>query len=106
MRVSEGVAASVPTTVQAALWRLIGEKCRDGEELDFLQTFEIMAQTDAHGEEVLVVVHRQDSPPFVDATVLRGLREKFAGHVWAVDDGARATMLLPEEHDGEGRWKP
>ena len=96
-RVSDEVAARVPINIQAALWRLIGEKRRQGEELDSTQSFEIDSQTDVHGEEVLVVVHRQDNPAFVDVTVLRRLPEKFVGRVVVVDDGERAVMLLPKE---------
>lgn len=96
--VTSGVADRIAPEVQAVLWRMIDNKRDAGEELDYIQMFELSASKNNRGEEVQIVVQRQERPAFVDAEAVAGLSVLVTERVWVVDDGECSTMMLPEEY--------
>jgi len=94
---SSGVIAVIPPGIQAALWRMIGEKREAGEELDRLQMFELSTRKTDTGTTVQLIVQRQESPAFVDAMVV-GDPKPYDGSVYVVEDENGSAMMLQEEY--------
>jgi len=95
---TRGVVTELALDIQIILWGLIDAMRDSGEELDYLQTFELTVRQNAAGETIQLIIHRQERPAFVDATVLRNISTPFNGRIWVIDDETHATMLLPEEY--------
>ena len=93
---TQSVADCVPLHLQIMLWTLIERKRLTGEELDYLQVFELSLYSDG-GQSLQQVIHRQEVPPFAETHYFE-TEEIYVGKIWTMDNGDHATMLLPSDH--------
>jgi hypothetical protein len=95
--VTRGIAADVELHLQMILWKLIDSKTQSGQQMDYLQIFELEAVETPKGR-FQRITHRQEQPSFKDTLELYSIIHPINLKVWAIDDGENSTMLLPEEY--------
>lgn len=94
--VTSGIQQEVPLELQLFLWSCIDSLKDQGNELDYLQVFEI---TGEFGDELshLNIEHRQEVPEYNKTYVVTS-EEPINAKIFVIDDGEYTTMLLAEEY--------
>lgn len=95
--VTRGIADKISLELQMLLWTLIDVKKRKGQELDYLQIFELSVEC-LGGESYQKITHSQEVPPFTNQHIFHLTSQPVIGSVWVIDSTEYATMLLPEEY--------
>ncbi len=93
---TRGVADEVGLDIQIVLWSLIGKRKTTGK-IDYLQVFELTVECQ-NGEQVQMIIHRQEVPPMKDEYIIRGILEPLDTKIWVIDSGEYCTMLFPAEY--------
>ncbi len=97
MYATRGIIAEVEPSLQTLLWELLDAKAESGQELDYLQIFELSV-VDTPAGKVQRIVHRQEQPFFRDIHECLRVEYPIELRIWVIDDGDHATMLLPSEY--------
>lgn len=92
--VTRSIDNTLSPKMQLILWGLIDDQVKKGNEMDYLQKFELNI-TDA-GQEIR---HSQEKPRRSYKTVLSIIMEDFISKtIWVIDDVEYQTMLFPEDY--------
>lgn len=92
------VAAQVGVELQLALWAAIDLRAEQGEELDYLQLFELSVEW-VGGEPLQKVRNRQEQPQQEVFFYVNGVETPLDGvTLWILDSGTHSTMLFPNEY--------
>lgn len=92
--VTRSIDNTLSPKMQLILWGLIDDQVKKGNEMDYLQKFELNI-TDA-GQEIR---HSQEKPRRSYKTVLPIIMEDFISKtIWVIDDIEYQTMLFPEDY--------
>ncbi|MFD2370573.1 DUF960 family protein [Brevibacillus sp. GCM10020057] len=96
--VTRGVNELVPVELQLLLWSILEKRMERGDQLDYLQLFELSAEM-VDGEPLQKVINRQEQP-FHEEVFYVDHTENLANGVtvWIMDSGEYSTMLLPDEY--------
>lgn len=91
---TRAIAESLHMEVQVLLWNLIDHQRKQGNELDYLQVFELTSNGDKQK-----ILHRQEVPPLERSWLiaLRGT-QPIDSTVWCIDDGENQMMLYPSDY--------
>lgn len=98
--VTSRINAELPITYQIVLWNTIDNLRDTGQELDYLQVFELSTTEDANGKAIQVIRHFQEVP-FYEKKYSLPIKHKKEGiddKVYVIDDGNHTTMLLASEY--------
>ncbi|WP_411502718.1 DUF960 family protein [Brevibacillus centrosporus] len=96
--VTRGVHEVVPFELQLLLWSILEKRQVRGEQLDYLQVFELSAEW-VDGEPVQKVVNRQEQPFQQEVFYVDHIENLAIGvTVWIIDSGEYSTAILPEEY--------
>lgn len=96
--VTRGVHEVVPVQLQLLLWGILEKRKERGDQLDYLQVFELSAEM-VDGEPLQKVTNRQEQPDYQEVFYIDHTENVAIGiTVWIMDSGAYATMLLPSEY--------
>ncbi|RNB90210.1 hypothetical protein EDM59_01835 [Brevibacillus nitrificans] len=96
--VTRGVNEAVPFELQLILWSILEKRQERGDQLDYLQIFELSAEW-VDGEPLQKVVNRQEQPIHQEAFYVDHIENLAIGvTVWIMDSGKYSTALLPEEN--------
>ena len=98
--VTSGINADLPITYQIILWNTIDNLRDAGQELDYLQVFELSTTEDASGNVIQEVRHFQEVPPYEKkySLPIKSKEEGIDDKVYVIDDGDHATMLFASEY--------
>ncbi len=94
--VTKGIQLEIPLELQLFLWNCIDTLKDQGQELDYLQVFEIITE---RADDILFrkIEHRQEVPEYsITYKVLP--TEIVNAKIFVIDDGKYSTMLLAEEY--------
>ncbi|WP_322630251.1 DUF960 family protein [Brevibacillus borstelensis] len=95
---TRGVNEAVPFELQLLLWGILEKRQERGEQLDYLQVFELSAEW-VDEEPVQKILNRQEQPFHQEVFYVNHIENLAIGvTVWGIDSGEYATMLLPEEY--------
>ena len=94
---TRGITDEISLELQTILWNLIDEQRSKGQELDYLQIFELSVEY-AIGEVYQKITHRQEVPPFANMHIFRLYSQSVTGKVWIIGSTEYTTMLLPKEY--------
>lgn len=91
---TRAVGETIPLEIQLLLWNLIDHQRKQGNELDYLQVFELRRKDDK--QEIL---HRQEIPPR-KSTWIGTLKSTnpIDSVIWCIDDGENQMMLYPSDY--------
>ncbi|MFS0555784.1 DUF960 family protein [Brevibacillus reuszeri] len=96
--VTRGVNEVVPVELQLILWSILEKRQERGDQLDFLQVFELSAEW-VDGEPLQKVTNRQEQPFHEEVFYVDHTENLAIGvTVWIVDSRTYSTMLLPKEY--------
>ncbi|MGG3887338.1 DUF960 family protein [Brevibacillus panacihumi] len=96
--VTRGVNEVVSFELQLHLWRILEQRQERGDQLDYLQVFELSAEW-MDKEPVQKALNRQELPYHQEVFYFDNIENLAIGvTVWVIDSGEYATMLLPEEY--------
>lgn len=91
-----GVKDNIPMDLQIFLWSCIDNLKNQGNELDYLQVFELKKIT-CDDIEYQMVEHRQEVPEYKKKySILPS--ENVDAKIFIIDDGDHSTMMLAEEY--------
>lgn len=92
--VTSGIQQEIPLELQLFMWRCIDELREQGQELDYLQVFELSCE----GGDGLII-HRQEVPKYEQRYAIPSEEtETITTKIFVIDDGAYSTMLLASEY--------
>ncbi|MBY0055138.1 hypothetical protein H7K32_26695 [Brevibacillus agri] len=95
---TRGIADRIEPTIQMALWQAIEVRKARGDELDYLQVFELSVEM-VDGEPLQKVLNRQEQPEHRESFYVDGVQEPIGGvTIWVMDSGTYCTMLFPDEY--------
>ena len=92
---SRGVHNDIPLNIQVMLWELIDKRIANGEEMDYLQIFDLVAKG-TKKYPLQYVKHRQEVPPYSKEWTAE-YSQPITTKIYVIDDGSHCTMLFPEE---------
>lgn len=96
--VTRRVNEVVSFELQLHLWRILEQRQERGDQLDYLQVFELSAEW-VDKEPVQKVLNRQEQPFYQEVFYVDKIENLAIGvTVWVIDSGEYTTMLLPEEY--------
>ena len=96
--VTRGVNEVVSCELQLLLWSILDKRQERGDQLDYLQVFELSAEW-VDGEPIQKVLNRQEQPFHEEVFYLDHTENLAIGvTVWVMDSGDYSTMLLPDEY--------
>ena len=91
---TRAIADKLHMEIQVLLWNLIDYQQEAGEQLDYLQVFELKKR---HNKQL--IIHRQEEPARErEYTVTLEHGSPVNLTVWCIDDGSHETMLLPSDY--------
>lgn len=91
---TRAISESLHVEIQGLLWSLIDRQNEKGNELDYLQIFELKIQD---GKQQ--IIHRQEIPEKEDLiTITLHYTKPVHTTVWCIDSGDYQTMLYPEDY--------
>lgn len=97
--VTYGIHTTLPPVVIIFLWNLIEARRRSGQEIDYLQVFNLYAAADGYNRPIQVIWHSQEEPLYNALyTIELPDRGIIKATIYAIDDGFHSTMLLAEEY--------
>ncbi|WP_129727924.1 DUF960 family protein [Ectobacillus funiculus] len=83
-----------PVELQQFLWLIIDCRKAAGDQLDYLQIFELQPD-----QEYQLVCNKQEYPPSqLEYKFNLHSKELINSKVWVIDNGEYATMLLPSDY--------
>lgn len=92
--VTKTVQNIIPLELQQFLWLIIDCRKAAGDQLDYLQVFELKS-----GHEHQLVCNIQKYPPVkLEYKFKLYSKEVVTYKVWVIDDGKYAIMLLPSDY--------
>ena len=97
---TRGVKESIPLELQVIMWGLIDQASSAGEELDYLQVFEIEEIGSSDGQKKIRIKHTQEVPN-KQASYTVELVENgtlVSERIFVIDDGSCSTMLLASDY--------
>lgn len=94
--ITSGVQQEIPLELQLFMWSCIETLKEQGEELDYLQVFEITSEG-GEGISLQSIEHRQEVPEYKKTYILPS-EEPINTKIFVIDDGEYITMLLAEEY--------
>jgi hypothetical protein len=93
---TKGIQHEIPLALQLFLWNCIDTLKEQGQELDYLQVFEIITE---RADDILFqkIEHRQEVPVY--SMTYRILPTEIVNaKIFVIDDGKYSTMLLAKEY--------
>ena len=99
--ITRGIDARLPVIYQIVLWNTIDELRDCGQELDYLQVFQIKTKKNPNREgKILEIIHSQEIPEYSKTyeIPIRQEEESISGKIFVIDDITHATMLWAEEY--------
>lgn len=95
---TRGVMERVPIEIQLALWQIIDVRKERGDQIDYLQVFELFVEC-VDGEPLQRVLNRQEQPEHTEIVSLYGVNQFLDGMtIWALDSRTYSSMIFPEEY--------
>ncbi|MGG0937290.1 DUF960 family protein [Brevibacillus centrosporus] len=92
------VAEQVGLELQLALWAAIDLRAEKGQEMDYLQVFELSVEW-VDDEPLQKVLNRQEQPQHEVSFYVDGVETPLDGvTLWVMDSGTYCTMLFPDEY--------
>lgn len=93
---TKGIQNDIPVELQIFMWNCIDTLKDKGQELDYLQVFEL---TSERADDILFqkVQHSQEVPKY-NKTYMICVKEMIGTLVFVIDDETHSTMLLAEEY--------
>lgn len=94
--ITKGVQQEIPLELQLFMWNCIDTLKEQGQELDYLQVFEL---TKERADDVFFqeIEHRQEVPEY-KKTYNIFPQEIVDAKVFVIDDGSHSTMMLAEDY--------
>ncbi|WP_433744949.1 DUF960 family protein [Falsibacillus pallidus] len=91
---TKAIAEELHPEITKHLWHLIDERNEQGEELDYLQVFELGVEK---GKQL--ILHRQEQPPYRKKwlTELKHT-SPIISTIWCIDEGQSEIMLYPSDY--------
>ena len=89
---TSGIVRRLPLSVRMKLWELVDRRFFAGEDMDYLQVFEL---SNDFGK--LKVEHRQEVPPYKN-TIWLSNEPLIKAKIFVIDNGEYTTMLLADEY--------
>ncbi|MDR4985942.1 DUF960 family protein [Bacillus cereus] len=91
---TKAVQNIIPLELQQFLWLIIDCRKAAGDQLDYLQVFELKSD-----QEYQLVCNTQEYPLLqLEYKFKLNSKEEINSKVWLVDSGEYATMLLPSDY--------
>lgn len=90
---TRGVANDIPLLVQLAMWQILDEAIQAGQEMDYLQVFQL---SDKDGYQQ--ISYSQEVPPVNKQICFRSGEKPVTAKVFVIDSEEYVTMLLSEEY--------
>jgi hypothetical protein len=88
----------VPIEIQLALWQIIDIRKERGDQMDYLQVFELSVEM-VDGEPLQRVLNRQEQPEHTELVSVYNVSQPLDGMtIWGLDSGTYSIMALPEEY--------
>lgn len=92
------VAEQVGLELQLALWTAIDLRVQQGQEMDYLQVFELSVEW-VDGEPLQKVLNKQEQPQQEVSFYVNGVETPLDGvTLWILDSKEYCTMLFPDEY--------
>lgn len=93
---TKGIQLEIPIELQLFLWNCIDTLKEQGQELDYLQVFEL---TKERVDDVFFqnIEHRQEVPEY-SKTYRVSPKEMVNVKIFVIDDGTNSVMLLASEY--------
>lgn len=93
--VSKGVHNTFSIELQVKLWRLIDEKLKEKQDMDYLQIFELKVES-----QILTIKHSQEDPSFCEVHTFKtdGVIDGSTYKTYVIDDLTHSTMILASEY--------
>lgn len=96
--VTRGITATLPPILVVFLWQLIDNRRDSGEELDYLQVFQLCRDASGSGN-IQLIQHSQEMPDYRANHQVMLLDDPAVNtKVFVIDDVTHSTMLLAEEY--------
>ena len=94
--ITKGVQQEVPLELQLFMWNCIDTLKEQGQELDYLQVFEL---TKERADDVFFqrIEHRQEVPKY-SMTYRLFPKEMVNARIFVIDDGSHSTMMLAKDY--------
>ena len=84
------IAETLHIEIQLLLWNLIDDRVAKGEELDYLQVFELSMK---NGKQW--IVHRQEQQPAKQQWIVEFHHTKpITSIIWCMDNGVEGQMMM------------
>ncbi|MCM3625511.1 DUF960 domain-containing protein [Brevibacillus borstelensis] len=95
---TRNVAEQIGLELQLALWTALDHRAEQGQELDYLQVFELSVEW-VDGEQLQKVINRQEQPQHEVSFYVNGVETPIDGvTLWLIDSGEYCTLLFPQEY--------
>ena len=99
--ITKGIADKLPVIYQILLWNTIDALRDTGQEMDYLQVFQIEIKESPQKEgKVIEIIHSQEMPEYskIYEIPIKQDEESISGKIYVIDDITHATMLWAEEY--------
>ena len=94
--ITKGIDDRIPLDVQIFMWQAIEELKGTGEDVDYLQVFNISVADEI--DNTLRIIHSQEIPEYKKIWVIKASESCYDDKIFVIDDGTHSTMLLSEEY--------
>ncbi|MFT5874691.1 MAG: hypothetical protein ACI8WT_003662 [Clostridium sp.] len=93
---TKGIQQEIPLELQLLMWSYIDTLKEQGNELDYLQVFEL---TEHRADDIFyqIIDHREEIPEY-NKTYKILTKETVTAKVFVIDDERYSTMLLASEY--------
>lgn len=93
---TKGIQQEIPLELQLFMWNCIDKLKEQGQELDYLQVFELIEH---RADDIFyqVIKHKQEVPEY-NKTYNVCPKENVNAKIFVIDDETHSTMLLAEEY--------
>lgn len=94
--ITKGVQQEIPLELQLFMWNCIDTLKEQGQELDYLQVFEL---TKERADDIFFqkIEHRQEVPKY-SMTYRLFPKDMVETKIFVIDDGSHSTMMLAEDY--------
>lgn len=94
---TKGIMETIPLELQLYMWSQIDILRGKGEEMDYLQVFELKPVLNSDGIPVQSICHKQEVPPR-DITTEVQTEDILSEKIFVIDSSDYVTMLLSSEY--------
>ncbi len=94
--ITKGIEATIPLSIQLALWKAIDSLKTEDIEMDYLQVFKL--EKIDKGIPLLKITHYQEQPEYKEVYVADDITISEDVKIFVIDDQEHTTMLLSSEY--------